>query len=233
MMKDNIFSICLGNNSYNLNGCKNDSIIFFNYIYKLYKNKSIKENWLKPYILFNEKVAVSNIIDLISNCKERIDKILFFYSGHGYFKDKININSLDNTSKSITSSELINNINSVLKNDINLYIILDSCYSGSFQIVPYDKIKKINLISSTSSTQKSTESIIKKKDFYNKELINDITIDKNNITVGTFTFHFVNLLNQLNIDDIDNFKLVFFDKDCSNVWISIGIIGNHFPKILW
>ena len=69
------------------------------------------------------------------------------------------------------------------KNDISLYIILDSCYSGSFQIVPYDKVKNIKLISSTLSYQKSTESLINTKNktqdnqirkHYIKEFYDDI-----------------------------------------------------------
>ena len=229
MMKDNIFSICLGNNSNTLKGCKNDSLIFFNYLLMLHQNKNLKENWIRPCILKDNNVAVNNIKNLISNCTERIDKILLFYSGHGYHKDKINIYSNDR--KIISSSFLIKNLNSVLKNDICLYIILDCCYSGSFQIVPFDKIKKIKLISSTLENQKSTESVINKNNSTIKDFLN--ADSKENITVGTFTFHFVNLLIKLNINCIDNFKLVFYDEESTNIWFCIGVIGKHFPKIIW
>ena len=230
MMKDNIFSICLGNNSKDLKGCKNDSLLFFEYLSSLHQNKNLKENWIKPNILLDEEVAVNNIQKLLLESKESFNKLLLFYSGHGSYKNKLNIYSKDRTKKNINSSQLIRDINDVLKNNISLYIVLDSCYSGSFEIVPYEKIKNIKLIASTLENQKSTESVIKKTNI--SKIFND-KFDKDEITLGTFTYHFVNLLNKLNINCIDDFKLVFYNKDYTNIWICIGIIGKHFPKIIW
>jgi hypothetical protein len=229
MMKDNIFSICLGNNSSNLSGCKNDSIIFYDYLTSLHKNKNLKENWLKPNILINENVAVDNIIKLISDSSNVINKLLIFYSGHGFYPNQLNI--FNNSSKKLTSTELIKEINKELKNNIKLYIILDSCYSGSFQIVPYKKIKEVKLIASTESLGKSTESIIDVKNIKLKS--NKLFNNKNKIKFGTFTFHFLNLLSKLNVTKIDDFKKPFYSDDYNYIWLIIGIIGRQYPKIIW
>ncbi len=236
-MKDNIFSICLGNNLYNLYGCKNDSIIFYNFLYKLYKNKNLKENWMKPNILFNKDVAVDNINKLINESECIIDKILIFYSGHGYRNKTLNIRDKSINKKKVAYRHIIKKINDNLSKDIELYIILDSCYSGKFELLPFDKIKKISLISSTLPNQKSTESFISIDQL---NLQNDFIkyLDKNsiyndNIVVGTFTYHFVDILNKLSVNNLNDFKLVFYDKRFTNIWISIGIIGKQFPKIIW
>ena len=53
---------------------------------------------------------------------------------------------------------LLNLINECLKKDIELYIIL-VVYSGSFEIVPLDKIK-INIMTSCDKNQLSNEECI-------------------------------------------------------------------------
>ena len=209
-------------------GCKNDSIIFYNYLTSLYKNKNLEENWLKPNILINKNVAVDNILRLISKSNVIINKLLIFYSGHGFYPNELNI--FNNSSKKISSLELMKEINKELKNNIKLYIILDSCYSGSFQIVPYKKIREIKLISSTQSLEKSTESII---DMKNIKFKSNKLFNKKKVQFGTFTFHFLNLLFKLNVTKIDDFKEPFYNENYNYIWTMIGIIGKQYPKIIW
>ena len=49
-MKDNILSICLGNDFYNLNGSKNDAILFYNYLNLLYSFLKIQLHILSRHI---------------------------------------------------------------------------------------------------------------------------------------------------------------------------------------
>tara|TARA_B100001093_G_C26761729_1_gene986031 strand:- start:506 stop:1195 length:690 start_codon:yes stop_codon:yes gene_type:complete len=228
-MKDSIFCICLGNNCGNLNGSKNDSIIFYNYISNLSENDKLKEKWLKPNILFDSNVAVNNIKNLIN--KNSFSKLLIYYSGHGYSNGNLNI--YDSNNCIINYNSLIREINSVLKNDIELYIILDSCYSGCTNTVPFQRIKKINILTSSNCKQTSSESItgINNLPLKIKYHIADLSITKKNLVVGVFTFNLVEQLVKLNIKEISNFKDVF--KINKETWETIRIISKQFPKIIW
>ena len=57
----------MGNNNNNLSGCKNDAILYYNFILNLVNNNSLKEKWLKPDLLLDKDVAVDNITDPIPN----------------------------------------------------------------------------------------------------------------------------------------------------------------------
>lgn len=228
-MKDNIFCICLGNNCGNLHGSKNDSILFFNYIHSLSENNNLKENWLKPSILFDSNVAVDNIKELIS--KNNFNKLIIYYSGHGYSNGNLNIY---NSSRGIiTDRRLISEISDAVKNEIELYIILDSCYSGCTNTIPYQKVKKINIITSSTCNQTSAESIASIENVVDKIKYNfsDLTIKKRNITVGVFTYNLVEQLYQDKINQISKFPDVF--KNNENAWKTIRLIGKQNPKIIW
>lgn len=232
-MKDNILGICLGNNVGNLYGSKNDAILFYNYLYSLHKRSDLLENWLKPSILYDSNVAEDNIKNIIKNCNTKIDKILIFYSGHGYSNMKMNI--YGHNSNKINDRELINLINSVIENEIELYIILDCCYSGKFNISPYNKIKKIHLISSCSSNQLSSESLASFEELKEK-LENErgnLNFTKNNIIIGVFTYNLVDILYKENLNEIGKFKDVFDENKSNGIWSTIRIISKQIPKIIW
>lgn len=232
-MKDNILAICLGNNLGNLYGSKNDAILFFNYLYTLYEKKDLEENWLKPNILLDSDVVVDNITKIIVDCKIRIDKILIFYSGHGFSDMRLNI-SKKNTGNNINDRELIEIINKSIKNSISLYVILDCCYSGKFNITPFDKVKKINLISSCSSKEKSSESVSDLtilKPRLNKEYKN-LNLIKKNLIVGVFTYNLIDLMYSSKISLISEFQIVFNQK-YKSIWDTIKIISKQTPKIIW
>ncbi len=228
-MKDNIFCICLGNNCGNLHGSKNDSIIFFNYIHSLSDNNNLKENWLKPSILFDSNVAVDNIKELI--IQNKFNKLIIYYSGHGYSNGNLNIYNSNRTI--INYRTLITEINSIIKNEIELYIILDSCYSGCTNTIPYQKVKKINIITSSSCNQTSAESIASIESIGNKIKYNfsDLIIKKRNLTVGVFTYNLVDQLYKDNINQISQFPDVFENNE--NMWKTVRLIGKQNPKIIW
>ena len=227
-MKDKILTICLGNNNGNLYGCVNDSIIFYNYILNL---SNRLHEWLKPSILFNLDVNFNNIKEIISK-ETTVNKILLFYSGHGFNNGYLNIYSNTNSFCNNDTS-LIKLIDESVENDIELYIILDSCYAGSFKIVPYKKVKKIKLIASSQKNQMSSESFTKMNNIYIEDCINNyketITTRKNNVTIGVFTYNFVDLLLKKKIYKIDEFKNVFTDS----IWHIIKETGNQEPVIIW
>ena len=232
MMKDKILTICLGNDSKNLSGAKNDSILFYNYIHLLYNNKNLKQNWYKPKLFLNNDVVEDNIKKYLKEFKFDFDKILFFYSGNGITNGQINIkNKYSNYMK---DTYLINLINECLKRDIELYIILDCCYSGSFEIIPLDKIKKINIMTSCDKNQLSNEGITS----YDKliknnkvnEFTNSISKKKDNIILGIFTYNLLEFLYKIQFDDIKNWKNIFKFK---NYWEYILKTANQKPIFIW
>ena len=173
-MKDTILSICLGNDSKNLLGCKNDSILIYNLIME-FVDKELEEKWLTPYLLFNENITEKKIKNIIKN-SDIFNKLFIYYSGHGLLDGSINIF----TNNMISDINFIKVLDSYISSNIELYIILDSCYAGSFKILPYNKIKKIHLIGSTKSNQKANESII---NFNNLEKNNSINSIYNGIAI--------------------------------------------------
>ena len=232
MMKDNILTICLGNDSKNLCGAKNDSILFYNYIYLLYTNKNLKQNWYKPKLFFNNDVVEDNIKKYLKEFKFGFNKILLFYSGNGINNGQINIkNKYSNYMK---DTYLLNLINVCLKKDIELYIILDCCYSGSFEIVPFDKIKKINIMTSCDKNQLSNEGITSYKNLLKNNRINKFTnciLKKNDsIILGIFTYNLLEFLYKINFDDITNWKNIFKFK---NYWEHILKTANQKPIFIW
>lgn len=227
-MKDNIFSICLGNNLNNLYGSINDSILIYNYIYKLSMNKFYNYNWKKPNILFNSNVAESNIIKLIKNNNSNFNKLFIFYSGHGFLNGKLKIFKSNNNKSLVSLEELIYQINKCVKN-IDLYVILDCCYSGKLIRNTFSNISTINVISSTNNFEKASESITEISNVEERllSLKENLVKSKNNLIVGTFTFNFYILLEKFIISNIENFKNLIRD----NIWKKIKIIANQTATV--
>ena len=232
-MKDNILSICLGNNNGKLGGSKNDSILFLNYLNLLHLKKELIQNWYKPKLFLNEYVAEDNIKKYILNFKEKIDMVFLYYSGHGFREGKINIKT-NEENMVISDYSLIKLINDSVKNDIILYIILDCCYSGSFKIIPYKQVKKINLITSCGAKNVSYETIINEKMLLNNKGIYQYNnkLDKmdTKLIVGIFTFNILALLYKNKFDTINSWYKVFNTLD---VWKKIYLISNQKPVFLW
>ena len=220
----------MGNNCGNLHGSKNDAILFYNYVYRLHENTSNSENWLEPYIFLDSNVAVENVKKVI-NDNDDYDKILIFYSGHGYSNGNLNI--YNSRHGLVRDRVLFQEINSVLKHDIELYIILDSCYSGCINTIPFDKIKKINVIASSCCNQLSSESLTSFSNLpFNINYYNDqLKIVKRNLITGVFTFNLIEQLVKRKINKIYDFAMIF--SQFKDTWKTISLIGNQNPKIIW
>jgi len=191
MMNKETVSIFIGNNSSNLYGCVNDAILFYNL------------NFLYPkYLLINDSVKITNL-ENIFKLNNNSKNVLIFFSGHGLkggcfqFKDNI-----------LKPSELFILINKYFINPINLYIILDCCFSGGFpQIKNYNKIINTFIFSSCYFNQRSSESII----LYNPLFFKDYKpyiINKNNIVIGLFTFNLVKIIINKSLLCIDDWFLL-------------------------
>lgn len=230
-MKNKIYSICIGTNNGNLTGSKNDSILFYNLLYNLYKINNYYEYWLKPTLFYNDNLNIQTICEHLNNIDYNFKYLLIFYSGHGYNDGMLNITD-DNLLK-ISNIIFLKKISDSLKNDIELFLILDCCYGGTFKIVPYNKIKKIYLISSTQYNQIAYEGItpIEQIDklFNNIIFKNMLDISDNNISMGIFTFNFIFLLKQKKFNSIIDWKDLFNN----NLWIKINNLTNQKPLVIW
>lgn len=230
-MKNKIYSICIGINSENLTGSKNDSILFYNFLYYLYKNNKYYEYWLKPTLFYTKNLNIETICKHLNNINYNFKYLLIFYSGHGYNEGVLNITN-DNLLK-ISNINFLKKISDSLKNDIELFLILDCCYGGTFKILPYNQIKKIYLISSTQYNQIAFEGITTieqiNKLFDNIIFKNMLDINNNNISMGIFTFNFIFLLKQKEFNSIMNWKDVFNNK----LWTKINNLTNQKPLVIW
>jgi hypothetical protein len=229
-MKDIIYSLCMGNNYNNLYGCKNDAILFYNFISSFNNCNSLNELWLKPSLLLNENVVEDNIFKNIKENQSRFNKLLIYYSGHGFENGTLRIFNSNNTL--INDFYLLKKINDVLTRPIDIYIILDCCFAGSFKLLNFDKIRNVYLIGSSCYNQNSSESITSKNNI-SKYLINGLEIKNNNITIGIFTFNFVKQLNYYRPKSIKNWKDIFYISNFMPVWSEINRISYQKPYLKW
>jgi hypothetical protein len=185
-------SIFIGNNSINLLGCYNDASLFYNL--NIFQNK---------FILLNNDATIIHLEKILKN-NNNTTELFIFFSGHGFRGGCLKL--YDTILKPSSLYELINNI---FINQINLYLILDCCFSGGFpQIKNYNKIKNTLIIASSDKNEKSIESIV----IYDEKLFIEYKpkIIKNYIVIGSFSYNFVKMLLQKNILDINN---IFLLKD--------------------
>ena len=183
-MKQSILPILLGSNGSGLNGCENDAIVMYNIFYKFHLSNSLSDKWLKPHILVNNQVKLNLIEQIIKN--NIFDKLIFYYSGHGYRNGRLSF---------ANSNQIYQVISQNINQKIEITFIIDSCHSGSFPLFSnhFPNITKSNLIASCKSYQKSTESLA----------LDDLNIfmymkpkykrDKNFIT-GIFTYNLACIL---------------------------------------
>ena len=236
IMTDNILTICLGNNTMqsigdNLKGSRNDAILFYNYILINQIEKKKNSKFLKPKILLNESVTLDNILTIIKKYILKINRLIIFYSGHGYKNGYFNIP--DKNKKLVNKKKLLDNINSSINKELQINFIFDSCYAGiAFRSDRYSMIKEIKMISSTSENQKANETIcnyeklIKEKKL--KFLLSKLNLRKNNMSIGIFTFNFINILYRDRLK-IDNWNEFLNDK----FWKQLLKAINQYPKTKW
>jgi hypothetical protein len=185
-----VLTIYIGYNYDGLNGAENDAKLMNNL------NNSI--------LLLNKNATLNNVEKALINNKNKFDKLLIFFSGHGYpggllkFYDKI-----------IRPIDLYESINRSVYNHIDLIFILDCCYSGAFTIINnFQKIKKTKLLSACNSTQKTIEQSVKITN-YNLSNINN----SKNVIFGTYTF---NLFEFLVKNNYTLYDLFFIDTSQIN-----------------
>lgn len=236
-MKNKILSICIGTNNGNLCGSNNDSILFYNFLNKLYKINNFKEYWMKPYHISDNNLNIDDICSKIKNLKFSFKYLLIFYSGHGFKEGILNIINKKNDYSRINDSDFIKCISKSINQEIELYLILDSCFGGSFKLLPFENIKKINLISSTQSTQEASEGITTidqiKKIFNNIHLHYKLNITDNSLVMGIFTYNFIYLLDKINMKSINDWNIIFDEEYADKVWNRIECLANQKPLVIW
>lgn len=239
-MKGNLV-ICLGNNNKNLKGSKNDALLFFNYIKSLIE-KGNNDNFISPKILFNKDVTINNILKIINlnQKKYEIENLIIFFSGHSYENDFIDI--FNENLKPTKRETLLDEINKILKYQIKLKIIYDSCFSGDLKNIfkKYEYLQKIKIcnfknfkiISSSKKNQNANETLCEINNFFTKfnikYLKNEFIINKKTITLGVFTLNFVKILKEKNYC-LTNWNL--FLKN--NYWNKLKEIVDQEPYVRW
>ena len=136
---------------YKLRGCINDA----NNIYNLLKSPIYGFND-KDILIISDNTTIKptrdNIISLFINLMKNTksgDFLFFSYSGHGF---KIDLNDENNTDtcllssdiKFITDSELKKIINTYLPKGVNLFALIDACYSGTVFNLKYQYLNSLN-----------------------------------------------------------------------------------------
>ena len=234
-MKNKILSICIGTNNGNLSGSNNDSILFYNFLNKLYKLNKFNEYWLKPFLISDDNLFIKEICSKIKESDLNFKYLLIFYSGHGYKEGTLNIMN-DNYTR-INDMEFIKNISDSINQDIDLYIILDSCFGGSFKMLPYQNIKKINLIASTQYNQEASEGITTieqiKKIFNKLEYSFKLDMIGKSLVMGIFTYNIVYLLNKFDFYSINEWYEIFDEENSEKIWNRIQCLANQKPLIIW
>jgi hypothetical protein len=195
-MSKKIYSIILGNND-SLFGAINDAKIIYNILYNFYQNK----NWGKPYLLLNNNVNFFRLKDIIFKLNNP-EIILIYFSGHSN-----NNGNLKFYGQYISNIDLLSKIDNLLKNKIDLYIIIDSCYSEKFTHISNKIFNNFNIIyflTSSLENQTSKEFIIT----YDEELFKNIPLKKlkhQKIPISIFTYYLSIYFKNINIlEDIEN-----------------------------
>lgn len=220
-MNNIIIPILLGNNNGSLYGAENDAIIFYNLFYKFYQTNPLV--WHEPVILINVNVHVNNITKLIVvNCNQHMKKnkdiiFIIYFSGHTTSKGLLKFYD-----EKVSASSLLDRINQCIKTNIQLYFIIDSCFSKNFICeLHFNYIKKITFLVSCMENEYSKEIEI------NNFTINDkICITTSVCIVGIFTLYFVKLLEAREINNIIHFKDITNDK----MW---GIISLQYKQTIY
>jgi len=183
-MDNHFLLICIGNNSNNLHGCENDAILFYNLDF-LYSK----------HLLLGKNATLKNL-NKIFQLNNKKKNIIIFFSGHGFKGGCLNFSD-----KILKPIEIYDFINYNFENYIDLYLILDCCYSGGFpQIKNFNKIRNTFIIASCQENEKSSEIII----YYNSnyfELWKPKVFNKK-IILGLFTVNLVEIIKNNILYDI-------------------------------
>ncbi len=220
-----IIPILFGNNMDTLFGVKNDVYIMYNLFYKYHIDTPNK--WNKPFIFVNEKSSLSNIKEIITNYNNYIEKKIIFiiyFSGHSNLKGYLKFYN-----NNISFDILLNYFNQHLTNVVQIYFIIDSCYSKNFILNvnynynDYNYIEKIYFMGSCMEYERSKEIEID----YDTLLFKYKDIEPcKKIVVGIFTLYFVKLLLARHVNNIMDFKNIINDR----LW---KMISNKYNQTIY
>jgi len=199
-MKNNIYTIILGNNQNLLFGSSNDSILIYNIFYRFYLNTNY---WKKPLLFINKDVTILNILNKIKTINT-FSTIIIYFSGHSSKIGKLNF-----FNKLYSSSEILKKIDSLNNIKKHIFFIIDSCYSElNINTFKYKNIILTTYIVSSKKNQTSKEILIK-YDFnmfkYKNLALSNIT--NNKIVISIFTYYFYKILNGKNLNNLNDWKI--------------------------
>jgi hypothetical protein len=207
-MNKKIYSIILANNN-GLFGGINDGKLIYNVFFNFYLNK---EHWEKPYFITNNNVTLENIINIIKQFT--INKniiILLYFTGHSNKYGQLKFHN-----EYISNNKFINSINNNILHNIELYFLIDSCFSEKFTQFSKDSntiynILKIHYIVSSKENEKSKEMVVS----FDKELFkyNMIDTTSEKIPIGIFTYYLCHYMK--NVDTLNDIFTIVTKK---NIW---------------
>ena len=199
-MKNNIYTIILGNNQNLLFGSINDSILIYNIFYRFYLNTN---NWKVPILFCNKDVTILNILDEIKQINTQ-STIIIYFSGHSSKTGKLNFfNTSYSSTEILKKIDLINNIRK------HIFFIIDSCFSElNIDTFKYKNIILKTYIVSSKKNQTSKEILIK-YDFnmFKYKSLNSNNIINNKIVISIFTYYFYKILNKKNLNNLNDWKI--------------------------
>ena len=207
-MNNRILGVFIGNNSGGLNGSENDALL-------LGQLKTINMN---NNILIGEKASTQELEKCLINNKNKFDKLLIYFSGHGFSGGLLNFRD-----KIVRPTELYEIINRSINYEIDLLFILDCCYSGGFPAINnFQNIKRTFIFTACQSQEKSSETVAD----YNPHdfpLIKPKNIHNKNIIVGVFTYNLYKLIKVGNILNAND----WFNLEKEDIWLVIENIINQ------
>ena len=234
-----MITIFIGNNSKHLLGCENDAIMFYNLFETLQINQptqstqktSQQQSQLpsqlpsqlqnKKFLLIGKQATTLNLEKIFRNNKS-IENLIIYFSGHGFYGGNLEFGD-----KIVNALEIYELINDIFINDLNIFFILDCCYSGSYPLIKnFQKIKNVSILASCKNNEKSSESLaiynpqdfnfikpkfLSYKSYFNLDKIS-LNNKEDNIIVGAFTYNLIKIIKQNNLTNINNWFLIENEK---------------------
>jgi hypothetical protein len=218
-MNKNLILI-IGYNYNNLLGSENDAILIYNIFYRFYLQN--KKKFIKPKIFLNENVKINLIKDYIK--KKKFVKLIIYFSGHS------SKNNIFFYKKRISREFFLNEINKNLNLKVDLFLILDSCYSEKFCFITnkFNNINKQYFILATKENEKSSEGFVNfNEKFFKYKKIKKLNDNNYKIVLGIFTYNLCKLLYNKQINEIKDIFIIIK----SPIWYQIKKICNQEMKI--
>ena len=227
------------NTPYQLYGCINDTINIkdflqnkFNYnIFNILTDNTNK----KP----NKLNIINELTNLLVNSNNG-DNIFFLYSGHGTCTIDLNNDEIDgqdemivpldatDTKSCISDDEINNIIIKYLKVGVNLFMMFDSCFSGTVVDLKYNYLTSISegteFITINPKVQDTQGQVIMISGCRDDQTSADAYVNyfNNNINSGAMTYSFLQTIQQLGVNIslktlIENMRKILKDNGFSQI----------------